>query len=134
MNVVKMTTDELAIEKDRHERDLVNIKNDIDTARRAAASSGVYSDANWFNRATIAQRIKGREHQEIIYELGQRRKAERVQAASTRNETWPAIFVDMARKHLSPNVFKFLRTETDKENDKKLEIEIDGTELKEATR
>ena len=92
-------------------KDLISINQQIDSAKSAAASSGVYSDPDWFNRLRHAARQKGRTHQSLLVELGKRRKDER-RAINNMKER---RFVEAARRRLDRELFVDLWAEANDE-------------------
>lgn len=52
-----------------------HIAEQLTEAKAKAASTGDYSDADWYRRATSAKRIKGRLSQRIQNELARRKRA-----------------------------------------------------------
>lgn len=107
MDVTKMSTDELEKRLRAVMQELAEVKTQIDFAKSEAAETGNYSDADWFNRARHAVRMKGREHQLIQAELGKRKKEER-RAFNAKAER---CFIDAARRRLDPDLFSDLWAE-----------------------
>ena len=80
----------------------INIKQQVDAAKRDFASGGEAADRDWLLRAEYALRQTGRDIQFYQSELGRVRKIEN-EAKARRFER---RFVDEARAYLSPHDFK----------------------------
>jgi len=84
-----MTLAELETEIDRVARDILEIKSQIDLAKVGQKQNGVFADADWFARANTALRIRGREHQSLMFIAGKKRKDENM-AQATKIPAGPA--------------------------------------------
>lgn len=96
-----MSNAQLQDEADRISFELARVKEQIGRAKAEAASSGVYSDSDWFHRASTAMRMMGRDHQLLLSELGSRRKAGRVM----HNAVIERQFVEAAREMIDKETF-----------------------------
>lgn len=105
----KLTDEELATTKADLEEDIGMIKSQIQEARARAASSGDYSDADWYRRANGAQRVKAVQFNACCREQGRRRRetANR-NRASLGNNPWESAFCKAARELLKPETFESL--------------------------
>ena len=104
-----MTPQEMSIEAIERRlgevtEEIALIKAQIAEAKGIAAETGDYSDSDWFHRANLALRFKGREHQALQLEFGKRRKEERRQ----RNDTFERAFIDAARDLLDADTYKMV--------------------------
>ena len=77
-----LTLAEREVESDRISRDILEIKSRIELAKAGQRQNGVYADPDWFARANTALRIRGREHQMILFVSGKKRKEENISRAS----------------------------------------------------
>jgi hypothetical protein len=59
------------------QEDLGDIKEQLSAARRLAASTGNYSDSDWFRRAESAQRVKANQYNSCCAEQGRRNREHR---------------------------------------------------------
>lgn len=89
-----LSHDELREKAQRLLADIDSIKTQIDSARATAAATGEYADREWFIRANHALRVKQRQHQALLIEIGRAGKAER-KARAVRFET---VFIETARE------------------------------------
>lgn len=78
--------------------DIDRINGQLADARRAAASDGDYSDADWYRRAETALRHKGRLMQRIQLELTRLR--------GKQSNKLESAFIEAARELLLPDVFQ----------------------------
>ena len=107
MNVKDMSTEDIEGRIGAVTAELAEIKAQIAGAKAHAAETGEYSDADWFNRANLALRFKGREHQSLLLECGRRKKEERrAYNASVERE-----FINAARTKLDATTFRMLMDE-----------------------
>lgn len=90
------------------------IKEQIGRAKGEAASSGDYSDADWFHRTTRALRHKQAEHQVLLREMAKKR-AEIKQAAHKESlcqaMTFEREFMRAARQLLDEPTYTMLMIE-----------------------
>lgn len=96
----RMTDDEIEKQIADVELKLIQIRDQLDIAKSDAVN-GVYSDPVWYRSATYALRVNGFLHQKLVKELGIRNKKKRL------NDTkrFESVFIDEARRVLSPEVF-----------------------------
>lgn len=104
MNVKNMSTEDIERRLGDVTAEIAEIKAQLGEAKSIAAETGEYSDADWFNRANLALRLKGREHQALQMEHGRRRKAER----RAYNASIERAFIDAARLRLDATTFRML--------------------------
>jgi len=104
MNVKDMSTEDVERRLGDVTAEIAEIKAQIGEAKGIAAETGEYSDTEWFHRANLALRLKGREHQALQIEFGRRRKEER-RAHNSRIER---AFIDAARARLDATTFRLL--------------------------
>lgn len=104
MNVKNMSTEDIERRLGAVTVEIAEIKAQIGEAKSIAAKTGEYSDPEWFHRANLALRFKGREHQALQLEFGKRRKEER-RANNARIER---VFIDVARAKLDSTTFRLL--------------------------
>lgn len=109
MDVEKMTIEALEKRLAEVTEELARVKTQLDFAKSKAAVTRDFSNKDWFNRARHAMRMKGREHQLILAELGKRRKAER----SARNDSVERRFMQVAKRRLAPSLFMELVAEAE---------------------
>ncbi len=77
------TRDDLLAEQQELLDAINSIKTQIADAKARAASTGDYSDRNWYSRATFALKKKQQRYQMLMHEIGEmNRKARRVQSES----------------------------------------------------
>ena len=60
--------------KELIDEDLLHIGNQLLQAKQEVVTNGVYSDTDWFRRATFAKKVKGQLSQKIQNEMRKRRK------------------------------------------------------------
>lgn len=107
MNVKDMSTEDIEVRLGAVTAEIAEIKAQIGEAKGYAAETGEYSDADWFRRANLALRFKGREHQALQLEFGRRRKEER----RAYNSSMERAFIDAARAKLDATTFRLLMNE-----------------------
>ena len=107
INVKDMSTDDIERRLGEVTAEIAEIKAQIGEAKGYAAETGEYSDADWFLRANLALRHKGREHQALQLEFGRRRKEER----RVHNATIERAFIDVARVRLDYKTFQAIMDE-----------------------
>jgi len=88
-NVESMGRDELLTLLQELAQEMDSIRAQIDDAKAEAAANGVYSDRDWFRRANVALRARGRFHQRIQMRLSSLRRAERAENARQTVEHTP---------------------------------------------
>lgn len=86
---------------------IAHLKLQISEAKGRAATTGDYSDANWFNRANHALRMFQREHQQCLREIGDRNKKQRREPSIT----FERHFMRAARARLDPDLYESLLEE-----------------------
>lgn len=101
MNTENMTISEMEQRLSEVAEEIASIKTQIDFAKSDAAANGEYSNRIWFNNARHALRMKTIENQNLMLELGKRRKSERKDA----NDTFERRFMDVAKKRLDYSLF-----------------------------
>lgn len=104
MNVKDMSTKDIERRLGDVTAEIAEIKAQIGEAKGFAAETGKYSDNEWFHRANLALRLKGREHQALQLEFGRRRKEER----RAHNASIERAFIDVARAKLDATTFRLL--------------------------
>ncbi len=107
MNVKNMSTEDIERRLSKVTEEIAEIKAQIGEAKGYAAETGEYSDTEWFHRANLALRLKGREHQALQFEFGRRRKEER----RAHNATIERAFIDAARARLDYATFRAIMDE-----------------------
>lgn len=65
MNVKDMSTEDIERRLGDVTAEIAKIKAQIGEAKGIAAETGEYSETEWFHRANLALRFKGREHQAL---------------------------------------------------------------------
>lgn len=86
---------------------IASLKSQIDTAKAKAATCGDYSDREWFNRINYALRMTGKEHQQVIREIGERNKLVRREQGSRVEKK----FIEVARRRLDGELFSSIMEE-----------------------
>ena len=84
--------------------DIAVIKRQINEAKSKAASTGDYSDTDWFHRANAALRYKGVEHQSLLQEKGKRSRAKK----EAHTNTFERAFLQAARQILDADTFRVI--------------------------
>lgn len=107
MNVKDMSTEDIEYRLGEVTAEMAEIKAQIGKAKGYAAETGEYSDSDWFHRANLALRLKGREHQALQLEFGKRRKEER----RDYNASLEHAFIDAARTKLDATTFRLIMDE-----------------------
>lgn len=83
---------------------LAVLKTQLEAAKVKARTTGDFSDSEWFNRTSHALRMTGREHQQVIREIGDRNKAARREQGNRLERK----FVEIARSRLDGELFASL--------------------------
>lgn len=86
------------------ERDIANIRTQIEAAQATAAQTGEYADRSWFRRARTALRYKGVEHQRLLKQAAELRRAEK----NKREVKFERAFIAAARRRLDPTLYQTL--------------------------
>ena len=107
MNAKDMSTENIGHRLGEVTAEIAKIKAQIGKAKGHAAESGEYADTDWYNRANLALRLKGRERQVLQLEFGMRRKEER----KAHNSTIERAFIAAARLRLNPLTFQAIMDE-----------------------
>lgn len=81
--------------------EMANIRSQVNDAKSHTATTGDYSDADWFRRAEHALRMRGIEHQKLAQEVGRRNRQEKTERANARE----VHFVRIAKRRLDPALF-----------------------------
>jgi hypothetical protein len=91
--------------------EICRIRFQIDEAKAYKITTGKYSDPLWFAQANHALRIKGKQHQAIQREMGERRQEKKAEAvAATR--TFARVFQESAKAMLTNDVYMAIIHET----------------------
>lgn len=85
----------------RLQGEIADIKAQIEGASARAASSGDYSDRDWYIRAKHALRHRTIEHQQVLKMIGERNRNIRKQ----RHEAAERRFIQICRNRLPQDVF-----------------------------
>ena len=107
MNVKDMSTEDIERRLGDVTAEIAKIKAQIGEAKGIAAETGEYSETEWFHRANLALRLKGREHQALQLEFGRRRKEDR----RAFNATVEREFINVARTRLDYATFRAIMDE-----------------------
>ena len=99
--------DELEELRNALESDMARIRMQIEEAKTRVIERGEYSDGDWFRRANYALRQKGREHQNVLREIGRLNRERRASQATT----FEKAFIDAAKRRLDKAVFADLAGE-----------------------
>lgn len=110
-----MTLAELETEIDCVTRDISQIKAQIDLAKAGQKQSGVYADAGWFARANTALRIRGREHQMLLFIAGKKRKEANVARSNAQGAEFERRFMWNAKQALPPETYQAILRMTQRE-------------------
>lgn len=68
------TTEQLQQLRDELIESIATIKSQLNHAKAETAATGRYADRHWFQAASHALRMKGKDHQLVLAELGRRRR------------------------------------------------------------
>lgn len=101
INVKKMTLEQMEERVDNVLMSLHRVTRKIDEAKITAAATGVYSDTEWFIKATAAKRAKALEHQLLLKEIAARKREKRRE----NNDSLERLFIDVARDRLPYDIF-----------------------------
>ena len=104
MNVSEMSIEAIEQRLSNVADEMAEIRAQIGDAKGYAAETGEYSDGDWFQKANLALRKKGQEHQRLQLEFGKRRKEER----RNHNASVERAFIAAARTRLDQATFKML--------------------------
>lgn len=104
--------EELEALRDELEEAIAGIKLQLANAKAKVATSGEYSDPGWYNAAQFALRMKGRDHQRLLREIGLRNKTKRITISNSDQQR----FIDVARRRLDPELFADLWREAREED------------------
>jgi hypothetical protein len=118
-NYTELSDEELLDLKQRIEQELDHVKTQIDRAK-VDARNGTYSDPDWFARVNGAKRGIGRASQAIQVELGRRkglRKATNIEEHSKQELTFERMFMRVARRKLTEEVYEAILQEAQEEVD-----------------
>lgn len=83
------------------ELNLAKIRGQLEAAEAAVHISGEYADPDWYRRAKGALRFKGIEHQNILRELGARKRTE----LDDRQNSQGQAFIRAAKRRLDRALF-----------------------------
>jgi hypothetical protein len=91
-------------------QEIASIKEQLAHAKAAAAKTGFYSDNNWFQSATRALKHKQIQHQRLLHEISQEKRAIKALAA-VKQKNFYEIFVEVAKEVLDQETFLSIRVE-----------------------
>jgi hypothetical protein len=115
-----MATQEIEQLRDKIERDLASVAQQIEEAKGIAMSQGIYSDPVWYSKIIGAKKFMGADHQACLRELGKRSKAERQaysEASDQRFMTVLKLFVQLCRDEMGDGfVDELMNSATDLAN------------------
>ncbi len=92
-------------------REMDDLKLKLETAEGIARASKEYSDPVWYAKTKYNLRMKGREHQYLMVEIAQRKKAERAKPENSIN--W--AFVKVSARRLEKDLFDEIMNEAKQE-------------------
>jgi len=107
MDIKNISTEDIEKRLSGITAEMAQIKAQIGNAKGYAAATGEYANSQWYNKANLALRIKGREHQALQLEYGKRRRAER----RAYNANVEQNFIQVARLHLDTAKFQEIMDE-----------------------
>ncbi len=103
LNLRGKSREELLRTKQQLETEITSIRTQLDRARRESREMGRFAKVLWWCKIHQALRIKGRQCQQIQFELGRLRTA--------RQHSVEGHFLDVARERMDPEKFQtFLET------------------------
>lgn len=107
MNIKEMSAELIEIKLDEITEEIARIKAQIGIAKALAKETGQYADPVWYQRAMLAIRLKGKDHQALQIEFGKRRK----EVSRAHNAAVERQFVEVARTVLAEHTFKRIMAE-----------------------
>ena len=93
------------------------IKEQLSIAKAKLLTEGKYSDPNWYQSASIAAKIKGRQIQKLQRLLGIVNKVEKEHRQKTRDNDFNARFVKAAKSYLTQDSLDNLMEIASQNND-----------------
>lgn len=100
-NLQFSTLDEFDEESEILEKEIADVRGQLEKATAHMLLTGEYADPDWFRRAKAALRYKGQEHQVLLKE----RAALRKRLSQEKSATLDRLFIESARAMLDESTF-----------------------------
>jgi hypothetical protein len=94
-------------------KEMVSLKDQLESAKVRRIETGEYADADWFRRTTTRLRHRGREHQALLVESGRRRRESRKSAKLVLDASRDRFFIRVALKRLPRELFEEIAREAE---------------------
>ena len=99
--IKEMTVEEIEKAMSDVATELAFMRSEMTKAKTSARLNGRYSDQEWFRRLMSAIKIRGRDHQDLQFELSRKKKIRRAE----NHIRYEQEFMNVARERLDRDLF-----------------------------